>query len=78
MLQKASKIVREHTMNLIECYNNLKENTPELSVFTDTVKPKSLKKNMDKQDFTPLKVKPIQNLLKSFTEMRDEIISDPV
>ncbi len=65
--------MREHTINFIECYNSLKEDTPELNVFTDTVKPKSLKKN-DKQDFTPLKVKPIQNLLKSLTKMKEEII----
>lgn len=54
LLQSTSRIVREHTFNLIEAFMSLKKEAQILDVFTETAKPKSAKKS-DKEDFTPVK-----------------------
>lgn len=63
-------------MSLLDAFNSVKEDARELSVFTETAKPKSVKKTQDKQDFTPLKIKPIQKLFKTIMQLKDEIIAD--
>lgn len=74
--QSSSKVVRSHAMNLVEIFSQVKDDTKELTIFTETPKPKSTKKALDKQEFTPLKLKPIQKLFISLLQMRDEIVSD--
>lgn len=76
LLQSNSSIVREQTLNLLEIYNQIKEDAQQIVIFTDTNKPKSAKKVLDRQEFTPIKIKPIQKLLKSITALKSEIIAD--
>jgi hypothetical protein len=74
LLWSDSRLVREQTLSLIEVFNSIKEDSQQVAVFVDTPKPKSAKK--DREDFTPVKIKPIQKLLKAITSLRSEISAD--
>lgn len=74
LLWSDSRLVREQTLSLIEVFNSIKEDSQQVAVFADTPKPKSAKK--DREDFTPVKIKPIQKLLKAITSLRSEIAAE--
>ncbi len=76
LLQSPSRLARLQALNLLDVYNQAKDDSDELLIFTDTDKPKSTKKPKDRQDFTPLKLRPVQKLFKSILAVREEIIAD--
>ncbi|CDW83415.1 heat repeat-containing protein 1 [Stylonychia lemnae] len=75
-LNDESSLVRMEAINLAKQLIVQSENLNQIEIFNNTQKPKSAKKQNDRQDFTPLKSKPLKSILKDLVAMGNEIITD--
>lgn len=78
-LNDDSPYVRAKTLELVKTLESQQTQNDPLPLFTETLKPKSAKKggtHGDKQDFTPMKAKPMKLIFKDLLQIEREIKAD--